>query len=535
MLTHMPTTTTRMLALGAAVVGWSAVGVEPAPAADRDTLVIARDMDVDSLDPGRAWCDTCQIYLSSVYETLVGLAPDNRTLVPGLAQSWEVNDNQTQFTFHLNPAAVFADGSPVEAKDVKWSWERLHNLKGGASFFMDPVQKIETPDEKTVVVTLSAPNSEFLGIMNASYTGVTNSDVALEHGANAKDDADASDTAEPWLLANSAGSGPFLLETYRPNDELRLKRNDHYWGDQPAFAEVVIKQTKDAVTQAQMLESGAADIAMQLDPDTAKSISSPAVTVETVPSFNFVYVALSPGAKANQVPLTPMIREAFGSALDYEGVIDFTLGGEGDLQAAPIPNGFPGTDDLPMPTQDLDKTKALLAEAGVGDGFAMDAIYPNVNVYGVDFTTMMQKVQQDLDKVGIKINLQPVTFSVWRDHVNGDGIPLTAVYYAPDYFGSGQYAQYFAMTGETAWSKRAGAARDPSIINQHEAELLAAALAAGGKEQDKLYHELAMEMIKDRIIFPLVSPKLVLAYRHGVKGVRYSACCNLPLAELSRE
>jgi peptide/nickel transport system substrate-binding protein len=528
-------TVTKVLALGAAAMAMSAAWGEEATAAEGDTLVIARDMDVDSLDPGRAWCDTCQIYLSSVYESLVGLAPDNRTLVPGLAQSWEASDDQTQFTFHLHPDAVFADGSPVEAKDVKWSWERLRNLKGGASFFMDPITSIETPDAKTVVVTLGAPNSEFLGIMNAPYTGVANSDIAIEQGANADPDADATDTAEPWFLENSAGSGPFVLATYRPNDELRLARNESYWGDAPTFAEVVIRQTKDAVSQAQMLESGAADIAMQVDPDTAKSISSDEVTVEMVPSFNFVYVALSPGAKGNQVPLTPQIREGFGYALDYEGIIDFTLGGEGNLQASPIPNGFPGTDGLPLPAQDIDKAKALLAEAGVEDGFTIDAIYPNVNVYGVDFSTMMQKVQQDLAKVGIEANLQPVTFSVWRDHVGGDGIPLTAVYYAPDYFGSGQYAQYFAMTGDTAWSKRAGSEQDPSIVNSAEAELLAAALASGGEEQEKLYHELGLEMIKDRIIFPLVSPKLVLAYRDDIKGVRYSACCNLPLAELSRE
>ncbi len=349
------------------------------------------------------------------------------------------------------------------------------------------------------------------------------------------EDAVDTDTAEPWFLEHSAGSGPFVLATYRPNDELRLARNDSYWGAKPAFAEVVIKQTKDAVSQAQMLESGAADIAMQIDPDTAKSISSDEVTVETVPSFNFVYVALSPGAKGNQVPLTPKVREAFGYALDYEGVIDFTLGGEGDLQASPVPNGFPGTDGLPMPVHDVDKAKALLAEAGVGDGFAIEAIYPNVNVYGVDFGTMMQKVQQDLAKVGIEASLQPVTFSVWRDHVSGDGIPLTAVYYAPDYYGTGQYAQYFAMSGDTAWSKRAGAERDPSIINKQEGELLAEALASAGEEQVELYHQLALDMIKDRIIFPLASPKLVLAYRSDIEGVRYSACCNLPLEELSRK
>jgi peptide/nickel transport system substrate-binding protein len=235
------------------------------------------------------------------------------------------------------------------------------------------------------------------------------------------------------------------------------------------------------------------------------------------------------------VPLTKEVRQAFGYALDYEGIIDFTLGGEGDLQAAPIPNGFPGTDGLPLPAQDVDKAKEMLAAAGLADGFTLDAIYPNVNVYGVDFSTMMQKVQQDLAKVGIEASLQPVTFSVWRDHISGDGIPLTAVYYAPDYYGSGQYAQYFAMSGDTSWSKRAGVEADPSVLNAREGELLAQALASGGDEQVQLYHDLALEMIKDRIIFPLVSPKLVLAHHNDIEGVRYSACCNLPLDELSRK
>ncbi len=505
-----------------------------AKAADDKPLVIARNMDLNSLDPARAFCDTCQIYVSSAYESLVGMGADNKTLVPLLASSWDVSDDQTRFTFHLDPKAVFSDGSPVESKDVKWSWERLANMKGGPSFMMDGVTSIETPDAATVVVTMAASNSEFLGVLTAPYTGVINSDVAGANGALASADAATADTSEPWFLGNSAGSGPFVLATYRPDDELRLKRNDNYWRTAPAIAEVVIKQTKDAVAQAQMLESGSADIAMQIDPDTAKTISNDNVVVTTAPSLNFVYVALSPGAKDNKVPLTPKIREAFGYALDYQGIIDFTLGGAGKLQAAPIPNGFPGTAGLPLPVQDIEKAKALLAEAGVGDGFEIEARYPDVNSYGVDFNLMMQKVQQDLAKVNIKVSLQPLTFSVWREQVNGDGIPLTAVFYAPDYYGSAQYVQYFAMMDGTAWSRRAGAANDPSVLNPREADLLKQALASGGDTMEKLYEELGMEMIKDRVIFPLVSPDLVLAHLKDVKGVRYSACCNLPLSEISR-
>src|SRR5262245_5253085 len=127
--------TRRALLLAAPVLAGISGGswmASPAQAADAP-LVVARAMDINSLDPARTWCDTCQIYVSNVYETLIGLAADNKTLTPRLATKWESNADQTQFTFHLDPDAVFSDGSPVEAKDVKWSWERLHNMKGGPS------------------------------------------------------------------------------------------------------------------------------------------------------------------------------------------------------------------------------------------------------------------------------------------------------------------------------------------------------------------------------------------------------------------
>ena len=91
------------------------------------------------------------------------LGDDNKTISPALAQKWEVNGDNTEFTFHLNPKAVFADGSPVEAKDVKWSWDRLTNLQGGMAWLFETVKSIETPDAHTVVVKLTQPDSEFLG------------------------------------------------------------------------------------------------------------------------------------------------------------------------------------------------------------------------------------------------------------------------------------------------------------------------------------------------------------------------------------
>ena len=158
-----------------------------------------------------------------------------------------------------------------------------------------------------------------------------------------------------------------------------------------------------------------------------------------------------------------------------------------------------------------------------------------MNSYGVDLSLLSQKIQQDLSKVGIKVNLTPQEFSVWRDHVRGDGIPLTVSFYAPDYYGSAQYVQFFGMMEGTPWFNRAGGKNDPSILNPQTAELLKKALASGGDDKEKAYQDLAMGMIDDRIIIPVVSPNVVQASCKSVTGLRYSACCNLLMDELARQ
>jgi peptide/nickel transport system substrate-binding protein len=488
-------------------------------------LLIARGMDVNSLDPSRAYCDTCQIFMTAVYETLIGLDKDNTTLVPRLATSWTGNADQTEFTFTLDPKAKFADGSQVTSADVKFSWERLAGLQGSSSYLVSTIKTIDTPDPETVKVTLSQSNSAFLAQVNASYLGIINSKVAEAQGATADP---TTDKAEPWFLANSAGSGPFTLESYQSGAELRLKRNDNYWGTKANFPEVVIKETPDAVTQRQQLEAGSVDIAMQISNDAAKGMTGGDVTVEQVPSFNFVYLALSPGAKGGE-KLTPKVREAIRLALDYTGLVDATVGGAGQPQPSPIPNGFAGTKGLAAPAQDVAKAKGLLADEGVTD-LTLDATYPSLNVYGVDFSTAMQKVQSDLKAVGITLQLNPVEISVWADKIGSDGIPVTMLYFAPDHTDSSQYVQYFGLLEGSQWQTWG-----KTDVSQEETDLLDKAFA----EQDTvkradIYQQLAQMMIDDGVIIPVVNPNLFLAARSDIKGLYYSACCNLVLSDLSR-
>ncbi|MGF7158645.1 peptide/nickel transport system substrate-binding protein [Rhodoligotrophos appendicifer] len=462
----------------------------------------------------------------------MSLDADNK-LVPLLAESWSANSDQTRFTFKLAPNAKFSDGTPVEAKDVKWSWERLKNLKGAASFLLETLTSIEAPDNETVIAIMGSPNSEFLNLIAAPYAAIVNSDIAMENGARAGVDAPTADKAEAWFLRNSAGSAPFVLGSYLAGAELRLKKNDKYWRSEPAFSEVVIREVKDPALRAKLLDRGEVDIAMQIELDAAKAIKNPDITVRALPSFSFIYLALSAGAKDNDVPLTKEVREAIGYGINRKAILELMIDGEGQLITAPIPYGFPGGTGYPDPVYDPARAKAMLTSAGHPNGFNLEAIFPDLKAFGVDFPLLFKRIKDDLSLINVKVNLQSVPFSAWRSKIIKDGIPLTAAFYSPDYFGTAQFFEYFGMMEKSPWAIFAHL-KDKDDLNVNETELYKEALSSDARATEGIWHELGLHMIDDKIIFPIMSPHLILAYRSDIKGVRHSPCCNLPLSEISR-
>ena len=257
------------------------------------------------------------------------------------------------------------------------------------------------------------------------------------------------------------------------------------------------------------------------------------MTVQTVPSYNFIYLALSPGAKGNKVKMTKEVREAISLGLDRKEILEFTLGGRDS--SSPLRFRSASRAAAAFRQSPTIRPRPRICSPRPMPQPRAGCRFPNLNAYGVDLSLLMQKVQQELSKINVKVNLQPMTFANWREQVSGNRHPADGrVLRARLSIGSAQYVEYFGMMAGSPWAKRAGAANDPSVINPREQELLKKALQPRGEEAAKIYHEIGLEMIKDKVILPLVSPNLILAYNKGVKGVRYSACCNLPVAEISR-
>lgn len=493
-----------------------------------DDLVIGRAMDLTTLDISRNLCDTCQIYNSAVYETVLRAPNATDPLEPLLAEKWEANADNTQFTFTLNPDATFSDGSPVEAKDVKWSWDRIKNLQGSPAYFMAGIKSVEAPDPHTVVVTSEEPNSAFFNITTASYMGIINSDVASENGATADADAATTDKAENWFLENSAGSGQYVLDTYAEGSQLVMDRNDKYWGDKAAFSKVTIKEVTDPSAQLQQLQQGDIDVAMNLSFDALDQVENDdKLSVSVEPTPNFIYVALSPGKAGGEALKDVRVRQAIREGIDYKSVIDATLAGNGQQQASPIPNGFVGTEGLELPEYNPDDAKRLLAEAGYPDGLKLDATFPTFSTYGVTSSTMFQSIQQSLSKAGVDLKLSPIEFSQWVDQIDTPGFAVTAVYFAPDHPDPVQYAQYFSLAKGSVWSDRAGVE-----VRPEETRLLAEALSSSGADREAAYNQLAQQMIDDQLILPIVNPKVLLASSSDVEGNNLDITRNLDLSAM---
>ncbi|HLI44333.1 MAG TPA: ABC transporter substrate-binding protein [Acidimicrobiales bacterium] len=504
------------------------------------TLVIARNMDLIDTDPSTAECDTCQIVFSAMYQTLVTLANNNHTLIPELATSWHANSNHTVWTFDLNPAARFSDGTPVTSADVKFSLLRLKYMAASPSYLVSFLTGVTTPNAHTAVVTLSQPDWEFPNQMSATYTSILNAKQVIANGGSDAPDAAKVDHADHWFQSHSAGSGPYMLQSFTSGQQVTLVANPNYWETKPYFTRVILKQTTTAAGQAQLLQSGEANIAMQLNPVTAESLKgAPGITVKTIPSFNQLWIAMSSEVKDQyvQAPLSLDLRKAIIDAINYRQLESVLMKGDSKLQGSPIPNGFPGSAGLPLPHQNLAEARRLLAAAGYAHGFHLTLSYPEINAYGVDLGELATLLQTQLKAVNIDLTLNPSTFAVNTTAWGGHKIPFELLYWAPDYYGSGvQYVGFFGLVkGGTMGLLSAPTATSPGVVDPIEQRFYDDALAASSQAQADHYFNLAArEMQANPVAMPLFSPDIVIGYQSGIKGIGYSGCCNLKLWQLSR-
>lgn len=382
-----------------------------APAAEGKIVVIALGHELSSLDPARAMEPTATMIHQATYDTLVTLTADGMgDLVPALAESWDVSDDGLVYTFILREGVQFPSGNTMTSEDVKWSWERAKNVKGNPSWLFDGVESIETPDDTTVVLTLTSPDSGFLFKSVSGAFSVLDSETVAANGGVSGPEAETGDQAEEWLNENSAGTGPFALTNWALDSEIVIDQVDTSWRGVPNVDTVIYKHIPQTAARKLALEAGDVDFALNLTKEQAEALTTNEdVEVVSGPGMEtFFLLANRNPDLTDGVMSDPLVVQAMSYAIDYEGV-KALAGYAAAHSPTVIPTGLYGAwDESKAVTRDLDKAKELLVEAGYPDGFAITLPYPTeFTTSGVDFDLLAQKVQADLAEAGIEVTLEP--------------------------------------------------------------------------------------------------------------------------------
>jgi len=383
--------------------------------ARRNALLIGLDIgDSITFDPARLAQYSSPMTVHNVYDTLVTMTPgDYIDLKPNLATSWEYRPDGKAVRFKLRQGAKFASGNPVTAEDVKWSIERVINLKDQPAQYIAHVDKVDIVSPDTVDVVLKDPAQPLLTILAAPSFSVMDAKLLVKQGATAGADAKDADKATNWLNGNSGGSGPFSFTAWERNQQIQLARNGNYRGEKPGYERVVIRHMSESAAQLLALKRGDIDIAFNLIPEQIATLKGdPQIDVIGTPSLDFIYMAVSENAEANPALNKKQNRHAIGYAIDYDGIINSLIGGSAVRPANFLPVGVNGstaetTKQIAF-KQDLARAKKLLADAGNPDGFAFELTYSNNSIAGVSYQNLAQKLQADLARAGIKANLNPI-------------------------------------------------------------------------------------------------------------------------------
>jgi peptide/nickel transport system substrate-binding protein len=449
-----------------------------------------------------------------------------------LAESYDVSSDGLKITFHLRKDAKFQDGSPVTADDVKWSLDRAVTAKilGKAQLLtgsLTDASQFKVIDPETFEVTLPKPDKLALPNLATVYPIIINSKLAKAHAT------EEDPWAQAWLKENTAGSGAYILETFKPGEQVILKRNDAWnrgpGGKQVFFKRLIVQSVPEPSTRANLVEKGDVDIVIDLQASDAQSLEAKGkLQVISTPQYN----ALTFISMNNQTaPFDKVdVRRAVAYALPYDDMFKAALFGRGTLLAGatwadgkPPSGGFP----IPQPVQlDLDKAKAYLKSAGFPDGFSTTFSF-NVG-QSATAEPMAALVKESLAKIGIKVDIQKLPDAQMSTQITEKKLPfftegVVAWLPSTDYF----YRNFY--TGDQRWNY--------SSINNPE---LTAIAQEARFESDKAKYE--ADGVKLNAIhldqmpqIPLWQPSQDAVMASSIEGYTYQFHRQVDYRDLSRK
>jgi peptide/nickel transport system substrate-binding protein len=338
--------------LSLALIAATAVAV-PVSGAAQEILRVPYTADIGSFDPDDAFEVGGLSAINNVYEGLVEYVPGGTEITGLLAESWEISEDGTVYTFRLKPGVLFHDGTPADAAAVKASFERRMTGDVILGYFLWNVASIEAPDATTLVVTLNGPQPSFLDALASPWGPKAVSPAAMaEH--------DTGDGAKAWLVENAVGTGPFRLAEFVRGQRIVLERFEDYHGEAPFFDAVEIPIVPDVGQQILQLRSGEIDAIPANYPWEQLAALPPGLEVTASPGMSLLTGFVNPTGPLGN----PAVREAVLTAIAPSGWVEDAFGG----YASPALSLYPAAmltpaQPIAFPT-DLEAARAAIAAAG---------------------------------------------------------------------------------------------------------------------------------------------------------------------------
>ena len=408
--------TTAILALlGAGLLGTGAM-------AQQTDITIGMQLEPPNLDPtGGAAAAIDEVVYANVFEGLTRFGPDGQ-IEPALAESWEVSEDGTVWTFKLHDGVTFHDGSTMDAEDVVFSLDRARaeDSTNAQKALFAGIESVEAVDPTTVRITLSEPNGN-LGFNLAWGDAVIVAPESAETNATAP-----------------VGTGPFRFGTWVQGDRVELVAYDGYWGEKPALTQATFKFISDPNAAFAAMMAGDIDAFPNFPaPETLSNF-------EADPRFS-VIVGSTEGETVlginNATVPDVRVRRAIGHAIDRQAVIDGAMFGYGTPIGSHFAPHNPDYVDLTAQSAyDPELAKSLLAEAGATDLTLRLMLPPPVYARRGG-----EIVASQLRAVGIETEVTNLEWAQWLEQVfKGKDFDLTIVshtepadiniYARPDYY-----------------------------------------------------------------------------------------------------
>ncbi len=395
---------------GATVVSLGVGGVPASAQTPPGVLVVGQIAEPKSLDPAAVTAVNDFRILVNLYEGLTRYKSGTLEVEPGLAESWTISDDGTEYTFKLRPGIKFHDGTDLNAAAVKFNFDRMlkedHPYHDTGpfplSFFFGSVEDTSVVDDLTVKFKLNAPYAPFLS--NLAYpTGLIVSPAAvMVHGKD--------------FGRNPVGSGPFKFGEWKSNERVVVGRNDDYWGEKAGTEAVVFRPITDANTRVAEMLAGGIDLMVEVPPTSLSQFQGNEFSVaeQAGPHVWFLILNLKEGPFADK-----RVRQAANYAINKSAIVNDVLEGTADVAAGPTPPAFAWAYNSALEpyAYDPEKAKALIKEAGA-EGAEVTFFVTEGGSGMLDPVAMGTAIQADLAAVGLDAKIQTYEWNTFLGEVN---------------------------------------------------------------------------------------------------------------------